>query len=78
MKRLLLVAALALTGCRPNEEIQSEAGEGAVDANPISSNQFISRYYDDEAGVVCWVYSAYGQGGISCLPYHSTDLGVAR
>jgi hypothetical protein len=34
----------------------------------------ISRFVDDEAGVVCWVYLELNAGGISCLPISDTKL----
>ncbi len=35
----------------------------------------VSRFEDDEAGVVCWVYSGGYKGGISCLPIEDTRFG---
>lgn len=31
----------------------------------------VSRFEDQEAGVICWIYN---QGGISCLPIEQTDM----
>jgi hypothetical protein len=35
----------------------------------------ISRFVDEEAGAVCWLYEGYEKGGISCLPLDQTNLG---
>ena len=33
----------------------------------------VSRFIDEEAGVVCWVYAG-GRAGIGCLPLSQTRL----
>jgi len=33
------------------------------------------RVEDAEAGVVCWIYSGFEKGGVSCLPIEQTRLG---
>lgn len=69
MRRLLIIALLALAGCgQPQPPQVVEARERAR----IESD--ITRHIDEEAGVVCWVYSYGYQGGISCLPIEDTRL----
>lgn len=34
----------------------------------------IYRFVDEEADAVCWVYSSFQQGGISCLPTDETSI----
>lgn len=45
--------------------------------NPATNQwniQNVNRIFDDQAGVVCWIYSNNNQGGISCLPVSQTKL----
>jgi hypothetical protein len=39
-----------------------------------SAGYVIDRFYDAQAGVVCWRYHANFQGGLSCLPISETHL----
>ena len=56
---VLLITTIVLTGCvTPTEKADS----------------LTTRYVDEEAGVVCWVYTAFHGGGISCLPISETKL----
>jgi len=70
MKRLIIfLLALILTACSappPKEQLKTES------INDIRYN--ITRYVDDEAGVVCWVYGNYEKGGLSCLPLSQTSI----
>jgi hypothetical protein len=34
----------------------------------------ITRYIDEEADVICWVFNGLVFGGISCLPYEDTGF----
>lgn len=45
--------------------------------NPVTNQwniQNVNRIFDDQAGVVCWIYHNNNQGGISCLPVSQTKL----
>jgi hypothetical protein len=51
-----------------------------VAATPLNNNKEvvgdrITRWTDEEAGVVCWIYNAGYAGGISCLPISETLIG---
>lgn len=71
MKKLvLLVLVFLLAGC---SQIQYE-DDPAQQVMPIPNNYGVVRYVDEEAGVVCWIYSAYHKGGISCFPLDDTLL----
>jgi hypothetical protein len=62
---LLVLFYVALAGCGQPQPSQTEEEQ-------IESE--ITRHMDEEAGVVCWVYSNGYQGGISCLPIGDTRL----
>ena len=68
MKGLLLwlVIALLLVSC---ESLNPDEPER------IAVGSDITRFIDEEAGVVCWIYTGYNKGGISCLPIKDTALG---
>jgi hypothetical protein len=68
MKQLiaLLIALSILAGCKP---------PSTDSTNNDSFPYGISRHVDEEAGVVCWVYTSYQRGGIDCLPISDTKLG---
>ena len=68
MKRLvvLVVMILILTSCVP---------EGVTVEQPDIIKSNVTRFIDEEAGVVCWEYDGYRSGGISCLPIDETKLG---
>lgn len=68
MKRLLLGLLLLLVACGPAGEPQKQVNGGSV-------GHGISRYVDNEAGVVCWVYDGFKSAGIDCLPIGETGLG---
>lgn len=59
---LLVALMLILVSCLPDE------GKKTLD------NSAVTRFTDDEAGVVCWVYQDFNRGGISCLPINDTKL----
>lgn len=66
MKKLVLlivvfVVALGLSSCG------SPTGE--------YTGTSVERYIDNEAGVVCWVYTAPYRGGLDCMPLNETLLG---
>lgn len=61
---LVMLSSLLLTAC------------GSVvgpDGRPVGKNQGLTRYVDEEAEVVCWVYSSGYQGGLSCLPFDQVN-----
>jgi len=80
MKRfllLLVVVTILLIGCAPVASMPTDdsvsaqeipAGNGGLGGNNVF------RYIDEEAGVVCWIYSDGYRGGISCLPLVETNL----
>ena len=68
MKHLLILTLIVLlflaAACGPSP--------GYEDTKDIGN--MITRWQDNEAGVVCWVFVAYNKGGISCLPVSETKL----
>lgn len=60
---LLLIFVLVLCGCNYQAKEQ-----------PIYDSHRVERYVDEEAGVVCWVYTAPLRGGIYCIPIEETKL----
>lgn len=77
----LLVTA-AQCGTPPTPEVRLNVPPAppreAVDHMTIL-NAYFSRYVDEEAGVVCWVYDknpnySTSGAGLSCLPLSVTNL----
>lgn len=64
---LLFVAVLVLGACGP-EPIPCVTSETQLPGT------YIIRLIDHEAEVVCWIYTRYNLGGISCLPLGDTAL----
>ena len=71
----LLAAVMFLVVLLIGGSCETSAQEPGVTASTIL-NPSVSRFMDLEAGVVCWIYSAAYQGGISCLPISETKLSV--
>ena len=79
---LLVLAGLvsSLSACimnLPEGGEESIAPTGGVSIHVGSVN--VVRFVDEEAGVVCWMFSCHigyaGSGGITCLPVDETTLG---
>ena len=76
---IILLASCNLPEVQRYEESQ-QFKEGKTQALLITAD--VVRIYDREADVFCWIYSdarftlnsAYGKGGISCLPVNDTRL----
>lgn len=60
---IILLISMTLAGCEVSH---------VTETKELASG--ITRLVDPEAGVVCWVYSGYNVGGISCLPLSETNL----
>ncbi len=66
---VLVVVILVLVACAPQPIIDGTT-------KLVGSKTTVSRYIDEPAGIVCWIFSGYdGKGGISCLPIDQTLLG---
>lgn len=78
MRKILIVAILlALFGCAaptPEEREAEAAKTGWVMVTQAQGLAFVYRIVDEEAGVVCWVFTGPNKGGISCLPLGETGL----
>lgn len=76
MKNIILIMMLfviLLSSCAGdtiNQNISSDAN--------FTIDPGITRYIDKDADVVCWIYYAWKQGGISCLPLSSTKLKLSE
>ena len=71
-KVLIVTMLLALFGCAGPE---AETGAEQTIVTGSSGGLFtVSRIIDEEAKVVCWVFTGYYKGGISCLPLNETGL----
>lgn len=74
---LVMLAGLLLSCVSPVDpdkmNIDSYTGLTVV---PFGSfyNPGLSRFTDEDAGVVCYVYYYSGGGGIDCLPISETKL----
>ena len=71
-----IILLILLTGATPGLLVACNSAEGELVAGDTGLG--ISRWVDEEAGVVCWVYSGFYKGGISCLPLSDTRLDVGR
>jgi len=70
MKKILsMLLMFFLVSCAPAEQ--------PMEGTSRTSGGFgVSRYFDKDAGVVCWIYYDYKAGGISCLPIGDTLLEI--
>ena len=66
MRRLILLVVLLLV-------VLGLSGCGSASGDYTGSG--VQRYIDNEAGVVCWVYTAPYRGGLDCMPLNETLLG---
>ena len=73
---VILLACLLLTAC--SDSYQLKLSESASPYTIVNNN--IVRIIDEEAGVVCWIYShsKLREGGISCLPLDETNLQLPK
>jgi len=69
----LLVGALLLGGCDEPLSFPQPPQTATIDQNYLYST--VHKFFDKEAGVVCWVYR---DNGISCLPVSQTKLGEKK
>ena len=69
---IVLVAAVMMVGCAPSKNERRDLPRGIQ----MTTRPNVYRVVDEEAGVVCWVYShrRVSEGGIWCLPLSATDL----
>lgn len=58
---------LALAGCGP----LVDDGQQRPDCTQVTSGSLsgVYRCVDEDAQVVCWVWTGYNQGGIDCMPF---------
>lgn len=71
---LVLVLSVLISACAP-DPYQLELQDTSKPYIIVNNN--VVRIVDEQAGVVCWIYShqKYHEGGISCLPLADTLLG---
>lgn len=62
----ILVFTLLFVSCVPSEN--------GSNSNIIEGATNLYREIDEDAGVVCWIYSGYQSGGIDCMPISETLL----
>ena len=78
MKKVLvsILMLIFLVGCATPPPTPRPSTTPQDVGTVIYSNSWdtILRIVDSEAGVVCWVYNGYREGGISCLLLESTKL----
>lgn len=72
---LIVVSMVALSGCTfvESDDTQPEATEN-TDTRSGIEGEGVERVVDEEAGVVCYKFTGYNKGGISCVPLNETDL----
>lgn len=64
---ILILLVILVSACAPAVTPDKTYFEENIRGN-------VRRFVDDEANVVCWIYSAGYKGGISCLPLGETSL----
>lgn len=78
MKKFLVfmfLVAFLLSGCGGVSFQRVEREQGIVAVVDSSDMPYgVSRFIDEEAGVVCWTVKSYHERGISCLPISETNL----
>ena len=67
-----IVLAVFAAGCQSPVEHQNSDSPGTQ----LMPGQSVTRYTDNDAGVVCWIYDYFGKssGGIACMPIKDTLL----
>jgi len=76
MKKIFLaiIFALLISGCAPPTGDSPDASD-TKDTEVVGLTDSVFRVVDEEAGVVCWIYSSGGyKGGIDCMRIEETDL----
>lgn len=69
MKRLVFAIALILVSCQTEKTQGSEPTNLVfVDNLDMGNGHQTMKVYDKVSHNVCYIYSAYNRGGISCLP----------
>lgn len=75
MKKIVLFLCLLLIACGGAvEDVPFPDIKKVTPLQGITYAYGVNRFVDNEAGVVCWIYSGGNQGGISCLPINETLL----
>jgi hypothetical protein len=64
----MIIIAMIINACAVDDP-----SIAVVDKQQTTESR-ISRNIDEEAGVVCWTYTIYDNGSISCLSIEDTDL----
>lgn len=79
---LALALMLVVSACDVPQEEMATVETAPTRLNGLVIYNGLTRFTDDEAGVVCWVLKDYymnGYGiGLSCLPIRETLLGATR
>lgn len=77
------LAIFMLVSCQPASPAASSQGTSAPNPRPRVEGGLpstVTRFYDVEAGAVCWVYREYdwinsvAYSGMSCLPVGETNI----
>jgi hypothetical protein len=66
---LLVCMMILVSGCEV-----TTSGSGNKTVQQQTSHPWIERWYDEEAGVVCWMWPRPYGVGLSCLPIEQTQL----
>lgn len=71
MKKLIAAGllCLSLAGC-----VQPEMPTAAKEDQRVLFGE-VTKFIDEQYGVVCWVLKGYKKGGISCIPLSQTKRG---
>lgn len=67
---LIFLTLFLLSGCESYDELDEDY---EVPTSQYAKNS-TTRFYDEEACVVCWVFEFSYRGSISCLPIDQTEL----
>lgn len=70
---IAFISANALVSCVSTDGLELKVGERVVVMD--DGLRWVYRTVDEDAGVVCWVFSGPSKGGIDCMSLSETELG---
>lgn len=71
MTVLVVLIVIMLSGCY---EYESKIISESEPSDWVRITDRLFRTTDEQAGVVCWIYSSVYRGGLTCLPIEMTSF----
>lgn len=72
---IAVVLLAGLAGCVGGSGEQTpDSGPSDEDVQEGGSFEDVDRFIDREAGVVCYKFSGFEKGGLSCVPIEQTNF----